>query len=34
MVLMRAIVQDLMPAIDALLAGQRYFNSSAAPALG
>jgi two-component system nitrate/nitrite response regulator NarL len=30
----RAIVHDLMPAIDALLAGQRYFNSGAVPALG
>jgi DNA-binding NarL/FixJ family response regulator len=29
LVLKRAIVDDLMPAIDALLAGQRYFNSSA-----
>ncbi len=30
LVLKRAIGQDLMPAIDALLAGQRYFDSSAA----
>jgi two-component system invasion response regulator UvrY len=30
LVLKRAIVRDLMPAVDALLAGQRYFNSSAA----
>ncbi len=30
LVLKRAIGQDLMPAIDALLAGQRYFESSAA----
>jgi DNA-binding NarL/FixJ family response regulator len=29
MVLKRAIGSDLMPAIDALLAGQHYFNSSA-----
>ena len=29
MVLKRAIASDLMPAIDALLAGQHYFNSSA-----
>jgi DNA-binding NarL/FixJ family response regulator len=30
LVLKRAIGSDLMPAIDALLAGQRYFASSAA----
>lgn len=30
LVLKRAIGQDLLPAIDALLAGQRYFDSSAA----
>jgi DNA-binding NarL/FixJ family response regulator len=29
LVLKRTIAWDLMPAIDALLAGQRYFNSSA-----
>ena len=29
LVLKRAIGQDLMPAIDALLAGRRYFDSSA-----
>ena len=29
LVLKRAIGRDLMPAIDALLAGQRYFDSSA-----
>ena len=29
MILKRAIGSDLMPAIDALLAGQHYFNSSA-----
>jgi DNA-binding NarL/FixJ family response regulator len=29
LVLKRAIVDDLMPAIDALLGGQRYFNSGA-----
>jgi hypothetical protein len=29
MVLKRAIGSDLMPAIDALLAGRHYFNSSA-----
>ena len=31
MVIKRAIGRDLMPAIDALLAGQRYFDSSATP---
>jgi len=31
LVLKRAIARDLMPAIDALLAGKRYFDSSAAP---
>jgi DNA-binding NarL/FixJ family response regulator len=31
MVLKRAIGSDLMPAIDALLAGRHYFNSSATP---
>lgn len=30
LVLKRAIGRDLMPAIDALLAGQRYFDSTAA----
>ncbi len=30
LVLKRAIANELMPAIDALLAGQRYFASSAA----
>jgi DNA-binding NarL/FixJ family response regulator len=30
LVLKRAIAQDLMPAIDALLAGQRFFDLSAA----
>jgi DNA-binding NarL/FixJ family response regulator len=30
LVLKRAISQDLMPAIDALLAGQRYFDSRSA----
>jgi hypothetical protein len=29
LVLKRAIASDLMPAIDALLAGQRYFASGA-----
>jgi DNA-binding NarL/FixJ family response regulator len=31
MVIKRAIGRDLMPAIDALLTGQRYFDSSATP---
>jgi DNA-binding NarL/FixJ family response regulator len=31
LVIKRAIGRDLMPAVDALLAGQRYFDSSAAP---
>ena len=31
LVLKRAIARDLMPAIDALLAGKRYFDSRAAP---
>jgi DNA-binding NarL/FixJ family response regulator len=30
LVFKRAIASDLMPAIDAVLAGQRYFDSSAA----
>jgi DNA-binding NarL/FixJ family response regulator len=31
LVVKRAIGRDLMPAVDALLVGQRYFDSSAAP---
>jgi DNA-binding NarL/FixJ family response regulator len=31
MVIKRAIGRDLMPAIDALLTGQRYFDSSTTP---
>jgi len=31
LVIKRAIGRDLMPAIDALLTGQRYFDSSATP---